>query len=134
MSTQDKNPEPGTLVDDPAATHPEHFNFHLVSHKSIGGKTVKVPNYIMLWDENGWTVEDISEVCYAMCHLYGYCAMPVSLPPPVMYAHQVAARARTYLRQHDSDAGSSVFGEAPTPQETEMLPEVHSNVRDRMYW
>eukprot|EP00976_Prorocentrum_cordatum_P098923 1191615-Prorocentrum_minimum.AAC.4 len=56
----------------------------------------QVPNYIVLWDENGWTVEDVSEVCYAMCHLYGYCAMPVSLPPPVMYAHQELT-GRLYL-------------------------------------
>jgi eukaryotic translation initiation factor 2C len=67
-----------------------------VAHNSIGGKTMRVPNYIVLWDESKFTVDEIATLMFGLCHLYGYCAMPVSLPPPVMYAHQVRLGCRGF--------------------------------------
>ncbi|KAK3277624.1 hypothetical protein CYMTET_14381 [Cymbomonas tetramitiformis] len=80
----DKNPEPGTVVDHPDFTDAELVNFNLVSHTGIGRpenqKSVKVPSYVVLYDEIwhdrpdpiAMPLEQIQKMCFALCHLYGY--------------------------------------------------------------
>ncbi|KAK3277623.1 hypothetical protein CYMTET_14381 [Cymbomonas tetramitiformis] len=141
----DKNPEPGTVVDHPDFTDAELVNFNLVSHTGIGRpenqKSVKVPSYVVLYDEIwhdrpdpiAMPLEQIQKMCFALCHLYGYCQMAPSLPAPVVYAHKIAERARLYYQHLEgSDSGSMLSTGGGDGMEDQLL--LHRDIRNKMFW
>ncbi|KAF9155082.1 eukaryotic translation initiation factor 2C, 2, partial [Actinomortierella ambigua] len=85
----------GTVVDQ-VITHPTEFDFYLQSHSGLLG-TSRPALYHVLWDENGFSSNDIQQLTYNMCYLYARCPKAVSIVPPVYYAHLLAFRARHYL-------------------------------------
>lgn len=88
------NVPPGTVVDT-KIVHPFEFDFYLCSH--FGGiGTSKPTHYSVIWDENGFTSNEMQKLIYHMCYIFARCTKPVSLVPPVYYADLVAYRGRMF--------------------------------------
>jgi len=84
-STPKGNPPPGTLIDDRNVIDVGPDNFYLYSHKAIIG-TAKPTHYIVVENENKFSVLQLAEFTYALAHLHQGCTKAVSLPAPVFYA------------------------------------------------
>ncbi|CAJ0960664.1 unnamed protein product, partial [Mesorhabditis belari] len=101
-----KNIPPGTTVDT-GIVSPEGFDFYLCSHFGIQG-TSRPAHYLVLWDDNNFTADEMQAITYSMCHTYGRCARAVSIPAPVYYADLVATRARFHIKRklgvHDNES------------------------------
>ncbi|CAF0770466.1 unnamed protein product [Didymodactylos carnosus] len=109
------NVQPGTVVDS-TVTHPTQFDFFLNSHAAIQG-TSRPVLYHVLYDEIGFSSDEIQQLTYYLCHTDVRCTKSVSVP--VHYA-QLAM-----YRSHDSDyeaSRSSVGGDS------DMVDEIDENV------
>ncbi|KAH7434407.1 hypothetical protein KP509_06G016100 [Ceratopteris richardii] len=138
------NVSPGTVVDT-TITHPREFDFYLCSHAGIQG-TSKPTHYHVLWDENGFTSDEMQTLINNMCYTYARCTRSISVVPPAHYAHLAAYRARLYI---DSQGGSDVASQssgrtssvatggrttrAAVPA-VRVLPRIANNVQDVMYF
>ncbi|XP_024894043.1 protein argonaute-2-like isoform X2 [Temnothorax curvispinosus] len=94
--TRNYNVKVGTIVDT-TITHPEHIDFYLVSHASIQG-TARPTKYRCIFNESNFTEDQIEELTYYLCHIYGRCARAVSYPAPTYYAHLAAYRGRALIQ------------------------------------
>ncbi|KAF9194167.1 hypothetical protein BGZ50_006646 [Haplosporangium sp. Z 11] len=90
------NCHPGTVVDT-EIVHPTGFDFYLQSHAGRLG-TSRPAHYIVLYDDNKFTSDELQDLSFKLCHLYARCTMSVSVVPPAYYAHIVALRARFHSR------------------------------------
>ncbi|KAG9133575.1 hypothetical protein Leryth_016526 [Lithospermum erythrorhizon] len=95
---------PGTVVDTKIC-HPTEFDFYLCSHAGIQG-TSRPAHYHVLWDENGFSADDLQTLTNNLCYTYARCTRSVSIVPPAYYAHLAAFRARFYMEPETSDSGS----------------------------
>jgi len=102
-----QNVLPGTVVDR-GITHHKFFEFYLTSHVGMMG-TSRPCKYIVLFDENDLSADEIQAATYYTCYLYPRCTKASSIPPFVFYAHLLAKRGRSYMAHlEDSDGRSSV--------------------------
>ncbi|EPS67433.1 hypothetical protein M569_07337, partial [Genlisea aurea] len=124
----DQNVPPGTVVDS-VITHPREFDFYLCSHLGVKG-TSRPIHYHVLWDENGFTSDEIQKLVYNLCYTFVRCTVPVSLVPPAYYAHLAAYRGRLYLHRSAASSGIS----RASPPETVPLPRISDNIRKLMFY
>ncbi|KAG8383067.1 hypothetical protein BUALT_Bualt05G0146100 [Buddleja alternifolia] len=129
----DENIPPGTVVDT-MITHPREFDFYLCSHWGAKG-TSRPIHYHVLWDENGFTSDEVQKLVYNLCYTFVRCTKPISLVPPVYYAHLAAYRGRLYLDRSDSSssATSSRVSRA-SPPKAMPLPKLSENIRKLMFY
>ncbi|CAA0259596.1 unnamed protein product [Arabidopsis thaliana] len=91
----DKGNVPSGTVVDTKVIHPYEYDFYLCSHHG-GIGTSKPTHYYTLWDELGFTSDQVQKLIFEMCFTFTRCTKPVSLVPPVYYADMVAFRGRMY--------------------------------------
>ena len=65
--------------------------------------TSRPSHYHVLWDDNGFSADELQCLTYQLCHTYVRCTRSVSIPAPAYYAHLVAFRARYHLIQKEDD-------------------------------
>ncbi|CAF0797772.1 unnamed protein product [Didymodactylos carnosus] len=92
------NTEPGTVIDT-EIVHPSQFDFYLNSHAAIQG-TNNCILYHVLYNEIGFTSDEIQQLTYFLCHTDVRCTKAVKMPAAARYAHNIAYDAR-YLRGND---------------------------------
>jgi len=130
----------GTVVDS-VVTHPAEFDFFLCSHQGIQG-TSKPTHYHVLFDQTGFTSDELQALTYHLCHTYARCTRSVSLPTPCYYAHLIAYRAKLRLNRHmdgetASRASSSSDSSGLTDSELLRLQQLNSlnvAIEKSMYW
>ncbi|CAH2060404.1 unnamed protein product [Thlaspi arvense] len=134
--TTDKsgNIQPGTVVDTKIC-HPSEFDFYLNSHAGIQG-TSRPAHYHVLYDQNGFTADQMQMLTNNLCYTFARCTRSVSIVPPAYYAHLAAFRARYYMESEMSDGGSSRSRNTTTSTATVVahLPAVKDNVKDVMFY
>ncbi|CAN1794211.1 Protein argonaute 7 [Linum perenne] len=137
-SFNNENIPPGTVVDT-VITHPTEFDFYLCSHWGVKG-TSRPTHYHVLWDENQFTSDELQKLVYNLCYTFVRCTKPVSLVPPVYYAHLAAYRGRLYVDRSSYESGgcnrdsSSAVSRACPPSKTAPLPRLSENVRKVMFY
>lgn len=124
----DENVSPGTVVDT-VITHSREFDFYLCSHWGVKG-TSRPVHYHILWDENGFTSDEVQKLVYNLCYTFVRCTKPISLVPPAYYAHLAAYRGRLYLEQSDSSASIS----RASPPKAVPLPKLSENISKLMFY
>ncbi|TVU46499.1 hypothetical protein EJB05_06040, partial [Eragrostis curvula] len=128
----DQNVPPGTVVDT-VITHPREFDFYLCSHWGTKG-TSRPTHYHVLWDECKFQSDEMQQLIYNLCYTFARCTKPVSLVPPVYYAHLAAYRGRLYLERSDSMATSQTTLYRATPLQTAPLPKLRDSVKRLMFY
>ncbi|KAI9111851.1 hypothetical protein K1719_017541 [Acacia pycnantha] len=130
-----ENIPPGTVVDS-VITHPKEFDFYLCSHWGVKG-TSRPTHYHVLWDENQFTSDELQKLVYNLCYTFVRCTKPISLVPPVYYAHLAAYRGRLYLERSSESSGfyrsSSTLSRAAPPK-TVPLPRLSENIKKLMFF
>ena len=61
--------------------------------------TAKATHYVVVYDENEFSSDDMHHLTFDLCHLYAKSTKVVSLPAPAYYAHLAAYRGRLYERE-----------------------------------
>nr|GEX26195.1 protein argonaute 2-like [Tanacetum cinerariifolium] len=87
-------------VDPPSATR-----YTLLVHLGATG-TSKLTHCSVIWDENGFSSDEMQKLIYHLSYLFARCSKPVSLVPPVYYTHLAAYRGQM-LREVAWQAQSS---------------------------
>jgi eukaryotic translation initiation factor 2C len=128
----DQNVPPGTVVDT-VITHPREFDFYLCSHWGTKG-TSRPTHYHVLLDENMFQSDEMQQLIYNLCYTFARCTKPVSLVPPVYYAHLAAYRGRLYLERSDSKTTSRTTLYRAAPLQTAPLPKLRDSVKRLMFY
>ncbi|KAK9886691.1 hypothetical protein WA026_017610 [Henosepilachna vigintioctopunctata] len=85
---QDKNPPPGTVVDN-TITLPERYDFFIVS-QCVNQGTVSPTSYNVIYDTISLPPDHLQILAYKMCHMYFNWSGTVRVPAPCQYAHKLA--------------------------------------------
>jgi eukaryotic translation initiation factor 2C len=80
-SDRNGNAFPGTVIDS-GIVNPDTFEFYMYSHPGLQG-TSRPTKYQVLYDENGFSSDDLQALVYRLCFQYARSQRAVSLPPPV---------------------------------------------------
>ncbi|CAA0828720.1 Protein argonaute 1 [Striga hermonthica] len=128
---ENENVPPGTVVDS-AVVGPSGFDFYLCSHWGARG-TSRPVRYNVLWDENGFTSDEVQRLVYGLCYTFVRCTGPVSVVPPVYYAHLAAYRGRLYADRAEGSGSCGVVSRAVAP-EVAPLPRLSDSVRKLMFY
>jgi eukaryotic translation initiation factor 2C len=94
MSDKNGNCLPGTIVDTDICNE-NSYDFYLQSHRTFIG-TAKPIHYTIIKNEMNIRPNDIQQITYYLCYLYGRTNNSVSLVPAVYYSHILCSRARIY--------------------------------------
>ena len=100
---RNKNPNPGTLVQD-GCTAPFEYDFYLCAHSAIKG-TARPVHYFVLLDEMNMAQDDLQNMIYEASYQYVRSTTPVSLFPAIYYAHLAAARGTAHVNQPSKSSG-----------------------------
>ncbi|CAL1713053.1 unnamed protein product [Somion occarium] len=77
-------------------------DFYLQSHSGIIG-TSRPSHYIVLRNDMNWSIQQIQELSYYLCHVYASATRAVSFPAPVYYADLVCAKAEYHIDPSQCD-------------------------------
>ncbi|PIA37831.1 hypothetical protein AQUCO_03000400v1 [Aquilegia coerulea] len=113
---------PGTVVDT-KVVHPHDFDFYICTHYGSLG-TSKPTHYTVLYDDHGFTSDEMQRLIYNICYTFARCTKPVSLVPPVYYADLAAYRGRLY---HDALMDSSPASTVSSPSSSTLSPSSSSS-------
>lgn len=93
----DRNPPPGTYVDDVTVIDEGADNFYMYSHLALAG-TARPTHYQIQVNEIGFAKRQLAEFTFALAHLHQGCTKSVSLPACVYYADLACYIAGTSFR------------------------------------
>jgi eukaryotic translation initiation factor 2C len=93
----DRNPPPGTYVDDVTVIDDGADNFYMYSHLALAG-TARPTHYQIQLNEIGFVKRQLAEFTFALAHLHQGCTKSVSLPACVYYADLACYIAGTSFR------------------------------------
>ncbi|KAJ3552095.1 hypothetical protein NM688_g4338 [Phlebia brevispora] len=133
-----KNCKAGTVVDSDI-THPVELDFYLLSHAGLLG-TSRPAHYNVLYDDNGFTVDAIQALSFALCHVYARSTRSVSIPAPVYYADIVCSRAKNHyspesnLNLDQSETRTSTGATSILEVFTREFQPLHASMRELMYF
>ncbi|KAK9156320.1 hypothetical protein Sjap_003800 [Stephania japonica] len=136
------NVSPGTVVDH-TIVHPQDFDFYLCSHHGTLG-TSKPCHYTVIYDEHGFSSDEIQRLIYDLCYTYARCTKPVSLVPPIYYADLVAYRGRLYQEAltgysplsiaSSASVSSSTLSPSSISSFSERAFKLHGNLENAMFF
>ncbi|KAG0696503.1 ribonuclease H-like domain-containing protein [Suillus ampliporus] len=95
FQSQNGNTRPGTVVDR-RVTAVFDFDFYLQAHDGIKGH-VKPTHYTVIYDESGFSANEVQQGTHTASYLYARATKAVSLVPLAYYADLACERARCYL-------------------------------------
>ncbi|KAI0703384.1 Piwi domain-containing protein [Cerioporus squamosus] len=105
---------PAGLLIDSHITNPNHVEFYLLSHAGLLG-TSRPGHYTILENGPNFSMEEIYQISYHLCHIYASATRSVSIPAPVYYADKICQRLEYHCKDGGSlsDTASSSSGEEP---------------------
>ncbi|KDQ60875.1 hypothetical protein JAAARDRAFT_45615 [Jaapia argillacea MUCL 33604] len=86
----------GLVVDD-RITHPSDMDFYVQSQSSLPGGTSRPSHYVVVKDENNFSIDFLQSLSYLLCYNYARATRSVSIPAPVYYADLVCRRAKLHF-------------------------------------
>ncbi|TMW58188.1 hypothetical protein Poli38472_011776 [Pythium oligandrum] len=123
------NVKPGTVVDR-GICHPTEFDFYLMSHSGLQG-TSRPSHYHVLFDEIGFSADDLQTLTYRLCYTYARCTRSVSMVPSAYYSHLLAYRARFFT---PDGMDSTSIGGASTETTNLEMAAVHPSLKPIQYY
>ncbi|CAL5356682.1 unnamed protein product [Camellia sinensis] len=128
------NVPPGTVIDKEVC-HPHNFDFYMCAHAGMIG-TTRPTHYHILFDEIGFSVDDLQELVHSLSYVYQRSTTAISIVAPIRYAHLAATQISLFMKFEDmsetssSHGGLTSVGGPPVPE----LPKLHSNVCSSMFF
>ncbi|CAH8362423.1 unnamed protein product [Eruca vesicaria subsp. sativa] len=128
------NVAPGTIIDSKIC-HPRNNDFYLCAHAGMIG-TTRPTHYHVLYDEIGFTTDDLQELVHSLSYVYQRSTTAISVVAPICYAHLAAAQMGTVMKFEDislsetssSHGGITTPGAVPVPPMPKLNPEVASSM------
>jgi eukaryotic translation initiation factor 2C len=77
------------------------FDFYQCSHAGPQG-VAKPTHYHVLWDDSGFSADELQILTNQMCYLSARCTRAVSIPSMVYYADLLAYRGLYYLEEQST--------------------------------
>ncbi|CAL5435295.1 unnamed protein product [Camellia sinensis] len=128
------NVPPGTVIDKEVC-HPHNFDFYMCAHAGMIG-TTRPTHYHILFDEIGFSVDDLQELVHSLSYVYQRSTTAISIVAPIRYAHLAATQISLFMKFEDmsetssSHGGLTSVGGPPVPE----LPKLHNNVCSSMFF
>ncbi|KAL2651029.1 hypothetical protein R1flu_019157 [Riccia fluitans] len=124
------NVKPGTIVDVDVC-HPRDNDFFLMSHAGLIG-TTRPTHYHVLYDEIGFSADEVQHLTHSLCYSYARCTTAVSVAAPAYYAHLAAQHCRNFLdADHSGSESSSMSGR---PGRVQLLPALNPQLKKKMFY
>ncbi|XP_062171432.1 protein argonaute 4-like [Alnus glutinosa] len=128
------NVPPGTIIDNKVC-HPRNNDFYLCAHAGMIG-TTRPTHYHVLFDEVGFSADDLQELVHSLSYVYQRSTTAVSVVAPICYAHLAATQIGQFVKFEDtsetssSHGGLTSAGAVPVPQ----LPRLEEKVCNSMFF
>ncbi|KAA8516309.1 hypothetical protein F0562_016602 [Nyssa sinensis] len=128
------NVPPGTVIDSQVC-HPHNNDFYMCAHGGMIG-TTRPTHYHVLFDEVGFSADDLQELIHSLSYVYQRSATAISIVAPVRYAHLAATMISEFMKFDDmsetssSHGGLTSVGGAPVHE----IPALHEKVCSSMFF
>lgn len=128
------NVPPGTVVDNKVC-HPRNNDFYMCAHAGLIG-TTRPTHYHVLWDEIGFSADDLQEFVHSLSYVYQRSTTAVSIVAPICYAHLAATQVSQFIKFDEMSETSSSHGGVTSagPVLVPELPRLHQNVSSSMFF
>jgi len=92
-----KNPDPGTIIDDPLTSRSDAINFYLINQAACKG-TANPTHYTVLHDTANLQPVALQSFTYRLSYLYFNMVGSVKMPAPAQYAKKIAHMIGTAVK------------------------------------